>query len=414
MPLQLIHVSDIHFGSGESHGFINAKTGLNIRFEDFVAAFSKVVQYAIEERADAFLFSGDAYKNASPEPIYQKMFAGQLKRLSDANIKTILLVGNHDQVLRTATSHAMSVFQSLEVPGVLIVDKPLLTKIDTRGGAFQLIGIPHVTRNQLPALEKDSNIPIADIDQMLIKYVTDLLAGFYNDFDSSLPTVSTAHMTVDRAVAGIEQELLIGSSLTFPTDIFIHPRIDYVALGHVHRHQVLRRSNPAIVYAGSLERVDFGEEREDKGFVHVRLERGKTSFEFRSINPRPFVTIDLDLVNEGDPLEKLCQIVDRSTIPGCVLRIRYKLKQEQLAAIDYSRVRKLCERVLTVRLQPEVLPSFARARLPQLNEDAIASPLVALETYLAEFVPDRKDSLIKLAKEIVNEVALNSNNDQRN
>ncbi len=62
-PLQLIHVSDIHFGSGEAHGSLNPQTGLNIRFEDFVAALDKTVNYAIDIEADAFLFSGDAYKN---------------------------------------------------------------------------------------------------------------------------------------------------------------------------------------------------------------------------------------------------------------------------------------------------------------------------------------------------------------
>lgn len=135
-PLQLIHVSDIHFGSGEAHGSINPQTGLNIRFEDFVAALDKTVKYAIDIEADAFLFSGDAYKTANPEPIYQKMFATQLKRLSDSGIKTILLVGNHDQILRSTDSHSMSVFQSLSVPGVITIDKPISITIETKGERF--------------------------------------------------------------------------------------------------------------------------------------------------------------------------------------------------------------------------------------------------------------------------------------
>ena len=97
MAIKIIHVSDIHFGSGESHGRINPQTGLNVRFEDFVLALTKCVDFALEQSVDVFLFSGDAYKNASPEPIYQKYFAEQMKRLSDAAIKTILVVGNHDQ-----------------------------------------------------------------------------------------------------------------------------------------------------------------------------------------------------------------------------------------------------------------------------------------------------------------------------
>ena len=62
MTINLIHVSDIHFGSGESHGRLNPETGLNVRFEDFVAALTKVVDYSIEQQCDIFLFSGDAYR----------------------------------------------------------------------------------------------------------------------------------------------------------------------------------------------------------------------------------------------------------------------------------------------------------------------------------------------------------------
>src|SRR5271154_250221 len=109
MPIELIHVSDIHFGSGELHGKVNPTTGLNIRFEDFVAALTKVVDYAIEREVDVFLFSGDAYRTPNPEPLYQKYFARELKRLSDAKINTVLVVGNHDQILRSQNSHSMSV-----------------------------------------------------------------------------------------------------------------------------------------------------------------------------------------------------------------------------------------------------------------------------------------------------------------
>jgi exonuclease SbcD len=170
MAINLIHVSDIHFGSGESHGRLNPATGLNIRFEDFVSALDKVVDYAIENKIDVFLFSGDAYKNATPEPIYQKMFAQALKKLSKAQIKTILVVGNHDQILRANQSHAMSVFQSLEVPGLIMIDKPTFTKIECANGVLQLIGLPHITRHQLMTQEKYANLPVARLDSVLVEH----------------------------------------------------------------------------------------------------------------------------------------------------------------------------------------------------------------------------------------------------
>jgi len=401
MAIQIIHASDIHFGSGEGHGRLNPDTGLNVRFEDFVAALAKVVDYALTNQIDVFLFSGDAYRNASPEPIYQKMFARELKRLSDAGIHTILLVGNHDQILRSTSSHSMSVFQSLAVPKVIVIDQPTSCRIDTAHGAFQLIGLPHVTRHQLMTLDKYADLPAAAVDMLLVERVEALLRSYYEDLDSSLPSVVTAHMTVDRAVAGIERELLIGYTMTFPSDIFVDKRLDYVALGHVHKHQVIRPSAPAIVYAGSLERVDFGEQDEDKGFVQVSLARGQTSFEFRSIDPRPFVTVELDLTRVSQPTEKLCERVAKALTPGCVLRIRYRLRQEQLPDVDEDRVRAVASAALSVRLQPEIVLPEHRARLPQLNETSTAAPLSALETYLDEVAPDRKDQLLRRGQELM-------------
>jgi exonuclease SbcD len=236
---------------------------------------------------------------------------------------------------------------------------------------------------------------------MLIENVTDLLHGYYDELDASLPTVVTAHMSVDTATAGIEQELLIGYTLTFPLEIFVDDRVDYVALGHIHKHQVVRQERPLALYAGSLERIDFGEEKEDKGFVHVQLERGKAAFEFHSIQPRSFVTVDVDLTEEVEPLEKLTHKIDSAVTPGCVLRLRYKIKQEQLDLIDEDVLRRHGADALSIKLQPEIIASHSRARLPQLTESTIASPMVALETYLEEVAPERKERLLERARSLM-------------
>ncbi|HEY9676757.1 MAG TPA: exonuclease SbcCD subunit D [Drouetiella sp.] len=404
MPIQLIHVSDIHFGSGESHGRVNPQTGLNVRFEDFVKALSKTVDYAIEKKIDVFLFSGDAYRNASPEPVYQKMFAAQLKRLSDAAIQTVLVVGNHDQILRSTASHSMSVFQSLEVPGVITIDKPVCMTIDTTGGALQLIGLPHITRHQMMTLEKYANLPAATLDRLLVEKITDLLRGYYESLDPTIPTVVTAHMSLDRALAGIEQELLVGYTLTFPVEMYVDPRVDYVALGHIHRHQVIRESNPTITYAGSLERVDFGEEKEDKGFIHATIERKHVEWKFHSIDPRPFVTVEADLTNSENPTAKLKEKIEKAVSPGCVLRVRYKINQEQLDQIDENVLQAVAKPALTFKMYPEIVVSTNRARLPQLTESAVSSPIGALETYLDEFAPDRKEQLVDRARQLMEEI----------
>ncbi|HEY9793315.1 MAG TPA: exonuclease SbcCD subunit D [Candidatus Obscuribacterales bacterium] len=399
-PISLVHTSDIHLGSGESHGRINPKTGHNVRFEDFVSAFSRSVDFAIEQQAHIYLFSGDAYRNAAPEPMYQKAFADQLRRLSQAGVTTILLVGNHDQILKSSGSHSMSVFQSLAVPNVITIDQPKLLTIDTAHGACQLIGIPHVTRHLLMTHEKYASLPAAEIEKTMVRHVGDILRSFYDQLDPQLPTIATAHMMVDRARAGAEQELMVGYSMTFPVDLFVDPRIDYVALGHVHGHQVLRRSSPAIVYAGSIERVDFGEADEDKGFVHVLLQRQDTRYQFHSLQPRPFITVELDVSSCKDPTAQLVEKIKRHVVAGCVLRVRFEITEEQAPHLDESAIREAAQGALSLQIKPHIAYHQRTVRMPQLTESSVVAPLNALSTYLDQVAPERKDVLLERAADL--------------
>jgi DNA repair exonuclease SbcCD nuclease subunit len=95
--IKILHLSDIHMGSGFSHGRINAATGLNTRLEDFVNTLSICIDRAIADHVDLVIFGGDAFPDATPPPFVQEAFAGQFRRLVDGNIPTVLLVGNHDQ-----------------------------------------------------------------------------------------------------------------------------------------------------------------------------------------------------------------------------------------------------------------------------------------------------------------------------
>lgn len=401
MSIKLIHVSDIHFGSGESHGRLNPETGLNVRFEDFSRAFEKVVDFAIANEADVFLFAGDAYKTASPEPVQQKAFASQLRRLSAAKIPTILLVGNHDQILKGGSSHSMSVFQSLEVPAVEVIHSPRLLKVETKNGVLQIVGMPHITRHLLITQEKYAGLSAAELDRILVKLASEILQDLYGQLDEKLPAVATAHMMTDTARAGAEQELLVGYSMTFPLSLLIDEKLDYVALGHVHGHQVLRQERPVIIYSGSLERVDFGEEGEDKGFIEVDIERANVKWKFHSINPRPFITLECDLTESENPTADLILQAKEKARQGSVFRIKYKIQDLRLPELDEDQVRKALPEVLSLRFKPQLLSTERPRRHPEINEKSVLQPLAALGKFLDEKAPESKEALIKRAEQLI-------------
>ena len=85
--------------------------------------------------------------------------------------------------------------------------------------------------------------------------------------------------------------------------MFKNKEFDYVALGHIHKAQNLNEnSHPPIIYSGSIERVDFGEAKDDKFFVIAEVDKGKCDISWRLLDGRSFIDIPVDLreINMND------------------------------------------------------------------------------------------------------------------
>ena len=80
---KILHLADIHMGSGFSHGQVNPETGINSRLEDFERTLGLCMDRAIAEPVDLVIFAGDAFPDATPAPYVQKAFASQFRRLAD-------------------------------------------------------------------------------------------------------------------------------------------------------------------------------------------------------------------------------------------------------------------------------------------------------------------------------------------
>jgi DNA repair protein SbcD/Mre11 len=102
--LRILHLADIHLGM-ENYGRINPSTGLSTRLGDFLHSLDVALDYAVEHEFDLVLLAGDVYKNRDPSPTVQREFARRVRRLSQAQIPTFLLVGNHDLPNTWARAH---------------------------------------------------------------------------------------------------------------------------------------------------------------------------------------------------------------------------------------------------------------------------------------------------------------------
>ncbi|MCO5175412.1 MAG: exonuclease SbcCD subunit D [Thermomicrobiales bacterium] len=291
--MKIIHFSDLHLGI-DNHGSLDPATGLSTRVLDFLRSFDAIVDRAIGDDFDAVLFTGDAFKNRDPSPTLQREFARRVLRLAQANVPIAILVGNHDLPNMASRATPVELYKVLEIPRVHVSRNIESFVLDTKSGPLQIVALPWITRSLLLNLEMHRHMTDEELDRRQRQVVSELVSEELEHIDSSLPSILMAHVSLQGATLGYEQSIMLGRDVTVGRDDLHARGFDYVALGHIHKHQVIG-THPPVVYAGSPERVDFGEEHEPKGYVEVEIDttgpERETSFTFVALPARRFETI---------------------------------------------------------------------------------------------------------------------------
>ncbi len=339
--IRLLHFADLHIGM-ENYGRLDAATGVNGRVLDFLRRFDELIDYGLERDVDLALFTGDAFKTRNPTPTYQRAFARRVKRLADAGVPVILLVGNHDLPTMTQRASSIDIFSTLDVPNVIVGRDERVHTIETKHGPLQVAMVPYPVRQRLLAYDEYRGLSIEALDQAMREIVTENIQALKETLDPDMPAVLAAHLSVSGAVYGSERSVMVGRDAVIFKSALADPAWDYVALGHVHRHQSINEdAHPPVVYAGSLERIDFGEEKEAKGFCWVELSRGETDWTFVEAQARPFVTVRVDVRESASPLMTLEQAIAAQDVKGAVVRLIVKMKADQEPLVRDREVRAL-------------------------------------------------------------------------
>ena len=397
MPMvKVLHFSDIHLGSGLVHGRLNPETGLNTRLEDFIQALTRCIDRALAEPVDLVLFGGDAFPDATPPPFIQQALAQQLCRLSRVNLPTVLLVGNHDQYAHGLGGASLSIYRTLGVPGVVVGDRLQTHILGTRSGPVQVVTLPWLTRSTLLTRPETEGLSMAQVQDLLLDRLRVVLEAEIRRLQPDLPTILLAHAMVDTATYGAERFLAAGRGFTIPLALLARPCFDYIALGHVHRHQVLC-DQPLTLYPGSIERVDFSEEKEAKGYVLVEVTRGQARAEFCPLPVRPFKTLPVDLTTTEQPQATLLAAIAAADLAGAVVRCVYQIRADQVDQVDQTALSNALELAHSYSLQAQVRDPARVSCLPELGSDHPMDPLDALQAYLAH-----KPDLAPLVPALVN------------
>ena len=383
--MRFLHAADIHFGYG-THGRLDAATGLNSRLLDFKKSMDFVVETGLREEIDVFLFAGDAYRTADPSPTQQKLFTDALRPILDAKIPVVMVVGNHDHPVSFGKASSLAIFEHVQ-GDVHVFTKVGTKRIKTPAGPLEIVALPWPVRSLYLDRSQVRGLSPPEVNSRLLQHYRDFLDAAAEQIDANCPVIAVGHLAIQSArLSGSEHTAAVSDEPSFTVADLARPEFDYVALGHIHRHQNLTATGPPVVYAGSIERVTFNEETETKGFVlgeigSVDSDRS-VRYRFVETPARPFVTIEVDIDPSDDAQTVLLDRIEEANLAGAIVRVLYRTSDEQAALLDVKSIRRALERAHFVTAVQRVVEPVSRPVRANITGDT--SVLDALDVYLEQ------------------------------
>lgn len=404
--MKIVHFADTHIGV-ETYGSLDAASGLSTRVLDELRSLDTVIGYAVENNADLALFCGDVYKNREPSQTHQREFASRILKLSRARIPTVIVTGNHDLPGAQGKANSVDIFETLRIDYIHIADRPEVLKIETPSGLVQVAAFPWLRRNALLARDEVKNLSVSEVMKLMQDVMSARLTSLADEIDPSYPAVLASHIAVASAKTGTEKSMMIGNDPVVTLSTIANPVYDYVALGHVHRRQVLSET-PPVVYAGSMERLDFSDEKEDKGFYVVDIDTAtkprSVSYAFQPVQARRFLTLQAELAeDELDPTGKALSLIAAAseTVKGAVVRLKLSLPGSIAPLVRDSDILKALKEAYNVSISKEIHREAVSRASGWLKEGL--SPVEALKNYIDDrgVSPERQKLLLEYAEKLI-------------
>ena len=386
--MRILHFADVHIGV-ENYSRTDPDTGLSTRLHDFLETFDELVDYAIEKDVHLALFCGDAYKSRDPSQTHQREFAKRIVRLSNAGIPSFLLIGNHDTPHVQGRATSLDIYRTLPLPMVTIGDNASTYQIETPAGPIQIVAVPWVRRSQILARKEMRGLTTIEINGRISDTLTNLIQIQAERLDPEVPAILAGHVTVNDARTSSEQSMMLGSDHVLLRSSVALPQFDYVALGHIHKHQVIGQK-PHVVYSGSLQRIDFGEERDEKGFCVIDLDTSKpqgsrmkeSDFQFQPVNARRFLSIEVKLnADDPSPNQTVADRVRRHATRDAIVKLNIETPASLEPLLSDSEIRSSLSEAHYVAAISRQITERPRTRLDGTYSEGL-TPSQLLERYL--------------------------------
>jgi exonuclease SbcD len=233
--------------TGDSHlNLYNQKLGSRLaeRRSRIGAAWWQTIQYAIENKADIYIHTGDLFDQLSPRNPPRARVVEAFKALSDAGVEVFILAGNHEapsSEMDGASPHA-------------VLSEARLAKVFDSYREF-----------------KQYNLTVDGVDISIagMSYNRNLDPREDPLEDMRIPAgaelnIAVLHYSMEGIAPPIWEEPSIKRS-----SIEANGDIQLYAMGHIHEHNETKVNDSHVLYPGGTERYNFGESRKETGFIVV-------------------------------------------------------------------------------------------------------------------------------------------------
>jgi DNA repair protein SbcD/Mre11 len=406
--MKILHFADLHIGM-ETYGSVDPASGLSSRMLDILKALDAVVACAIENNVDIVVFCGDAYKNRDPSQTQQRELAKRLRTLSEANIPIFLLVGNHDLPSAVNRATSVDIYDTLAINNIYIGNQFNTYRIPTKNGDIQIVALPWLRRSALLSRDDVKNLSIDDVNRRLEEIITTRLSLLTSELDPNVPSILAGHVTIASAIQGSEKTMMVGRDPVLLVSAVAHPNFDYIALGHIHKKQILNE-NPPMVYSGSLERLEFSDEKEDKGFyfIEIQMEGGikKVDYEFHTVDARRFITIPIEIkIEDTDSTNTILKNIEmyKDRVQDAVVKVVITVPKQLESIYRDAEIYKALKEAYYVTISREIKDD-SRVRETEWISESL-TPIEALTKYLElKKIPDeRRKMLLEYAVNLIKE-----------
>lgn len=254
--MKLLHISDLHIGKR-----VNEFSML----EDQKYILRQILAIADAQQADGVMIAGDIYDKPVPPAEAVQVFDWFLTELADRGKQVYAVSGNHDSAERIAFGAQLMRGRGVFVSPVYRGDTIRFTEKDAYGElCFYLLPFikPAVVRHALEDAPDLEGISLPESYHDAVKLAVERMG-----VDSGKRNILIAHQFVTGAGRCDSEEVSVGGLDNVDADVF--DVFDYVALGHIHSPQSLKRET--VRYCGTPLKYSFSEADQEKSVTVVEL-----------------------------------------------------------------------------------------------------------------------------------------------